>query len=83
MGELPVVERQIEAEREQNTGASGSYNLTYKREVEEELTELDYVFAYFDRLRNGYHLTPAQTVIFMAFTSLAVYAGWLLLMRGG
>lgn len=80
MSELSIVERQVEADRDQR--ASGNYTLSYKEEIEQELNELDFVFAYFNRVRNGYHLSTSQALTLAAFTALSVLAG-LLLARGG
>ena len=69
MNELHLVERAIDAERASTQGMT--YSLQYKVEIEEELNELDWVFLYFDRRRNGYHLTRSQwlTLAFSIVTS--------------
>lgn len=68
MQELYRVEEQIAADRSHNQGIG--YTLNYKEELEEELNDLDFVFQFFNRQRNGYHLTPSQWVM------LAVVAGF-------
>ena len=69
MNELHLVERSIDTERASTQGAT--YTLQYKAEIEQELNELDWVFLYFDRQRNGYHLTRSQwlTLAFSIVTS--------------
>lgn len=69
MNELHLVERAIDTERASTQGTT--YTLQYKAEIEQELNELDWVFLYFNRARNGYHLTRSQwlTLIFSIVTS--------------
>lgn len=78
--ELYVVEQQIMADRSNAQGIT--YTLNYKEELEEELTDLEWVLRYVNRQRNGYHLSPSQWVLFCGVTAIAASLAWLLA-RGG
>lgn len=39
----------------------------------EELTEIEYVLRYFDRIGNGYHLTQRQWVMLLALLAMAIF----------
>ena len=80
LNELYNVQGQIEADRSQSHGSG--YTLDYKGQIEEELNELDWVFRYFDRQRNGYHLSNAQAVT-LALTAAAMVIAAMLLIRIG
>ena len=80
LSEAHLVQREIDLERAQNGGTS--YTLNYKEQIEEELDDLEYVFRYLDRTRNGYHLSKVQALI-LALVVVASLLLSILLARGG
>lgn len=77
MSELYKVQEQINVDRTHVQGAG--YTLDYKEQIEAELNELDWVFRYFDKARNGYHLSQAQTILLLVSVVLSLAATFLLL----
>lgn len=77
LSELYKVQEQIEVDRSHEQGAG--YTLDYKEQLEAELNELDWVFQFFNRTRNGYHLSQAQLLLLLASIVLSLAATFLLL----
>lgn len=80
LSEAHLVQREIDLTRVQNSGTA--YTINYKEQIEEELDDLEYVFRYLDRTRNGYHLNKVQALT-LALALIASFLLSILLARGG